>query len=240
MDDFIKLPRLYVDHQLREGQSFDFTPDQAHYLRAVLRRNPGDEVRVFNGQDGEWICSLGEVGKKGASAIPTRQIATQPAAPAPLHLYFAPIKKSRLDFLIEKAVELGATHLHPVLTQNTENRHSNEDRLRAQIAEAAEQSERLDMPYLAPAQNLAAILTNPAAPLYACVERAWDAPLLAAALQPGPAALLIGPEGGFTAAETAQIRQAPAIRVASLGPLTLRTETAVCAALIAVQNYRLA
>ncbi|MBU0799644.1 MAG: 16S rRNA (uracil(1498)-N(3))-methyltransferase, partial [Alphaproteobacteria bacterium] len=114
MTDYIKLPRLYVDHELTAGHIVTFGEDQAHYLRAVLRQNPGDRVRVFNGRDGEYICTLDTVGKKAVTGTATDQLCAQPPAPLALHLYFAPIKKARMDMLIEKAVELGATHLHPV------------------------------------------------------------------------------------------------------------------------------
>jgi 16S rRNA (uracil1498-N3)-methyltransferase len=237
MTDYIKLPRLYVDHELTAGHIVTFGEDQAHYLRAVLRQNPGDRVRVFNGRDGEYLCTLDSVGKKAVTGTASDQLFTQPATPVALHLYFAPIKKARMDMLIEKAVELGATHLHPVLTQNTEVRNINAGRVRAQIIEASEQCERLDVPVLAPAATLSALIT-PAAPLYACIERAADAPALATALQPGPAAVLIGPEGGFSTAEAESLRQRPDIKCVSLGPRTLRSETAAFAALVTVQNAR--
>lgn len=235
MADVIKLPRLYVDLELAADAPVAFTDDQSHYLRSVLRLSPGDQVRVFNGRAGEYLCTLAEVGKRGVSGTATRQLLPQPAAPAPLHLYFAPIKKARMDILVEKSVELGATALHPVLTQNTDIRAVNEDRLRAQIAEAAEQCERLDVPALHAPVNLSALHTG-GIPLYACIERAEDAPHLAAALRPGPVALLIGPEGGFTADEINKIKALTNCTPVTLGPRTLRAETAALAALVAATH----
>jgi 16S rRNA (uracil1498-N3)-methyltransferase len=236
MADVIKLPRLYVTLDLAPGAPVAFSDDQSHYLRSVLRLSAGDRVRAFNGRDGEYLCAMDELTKKGAHATATEQILPQPPAPPALHLYFAPIKKARMDMLVEKAVELGATALHPVITQNTEIRQINEDRLRAQIAEAAEQCERLDVPALHPAINLSALNTG-GAPLYACLERSETAPHLAAAIKPGPAALLIGPEGGFTAEEINFIKALPAVTPVTLGPRTLRAETAAIAALATLQNY---
>ena len=234
MADVIKLPRLYVDLELSPGAPLAFSDDQSHYLRSVLRLSPGDNVRVFNGRDGEYLCAMAEITKKGAFATATSQILPQPAPETPLHLYFAPIKKARMDMLVEKAVELGATHLHPVITQNTEIRQINEDRLRAQIIEAAEQCERLTIPALSPATPLNRLAAD--VPLYACLERADAAPHLAAALKPGPCALLIGPEGGFTTEEMAHIKGLAGTIPVTLGPRTLRAETAAIAALTTAQN----
>lgn len=236
MADFIKLPRLYVDCDLAAGAPVAFSDDQAHYLRSVLRLAPGDRVRVFNGRDGEHACRLEALSKRDVSATAIEKILPQPPAPPPVHLYFAPIKKARMDILVEKAVELGATHLIPVITQNTEIRQTNDDRLRAQIIEAAEQCERLDLPSLAPATPLSRLDTG-GVPLYACLERSPDAPHLAAALTPGAIALLVGPEGGFTAEEIIKIKALESCRPVTLGPRTLRAETAALAALTTAQNY---
>lgn len=235
MDDFIKLPRLYVDSDLSANAPVAFGADQAHYLRHVLRRNPGDNLRVFNGRDGEWLATIAEAGKKAVTAQAVRILLPQPAAGPAIHLFFAPIKKARMDMLVEKAVELGATHLHPVITQNTEVRQVNTDRLRAQIIEAAEQCERLDIPALADA---AALRTVGGLTVFAAIERAPDAPPLAAALTAhrGPCGLLVGPEGGFTTEEKRALGQNPDIVTVSLGDRTLRSETAVIFMLAAVQN----
>jgi 16S rRNA (uracil1498-N3)-methyltransferase len=140
------------------------------------------------------------------------------------------VKKNRLDWVIEKAVELGATDLHPVLTQNTENRHLNPDRLTAQIIESAEQCERLDLPTLHPMLTFNALEVDG---LLACIERLPKSPPLAQALPPAPVpiALLVGPEGGFTAAERDWLLTQPGCTPVHLGPRILRSDTAICAAL---------
>lgn len=230
MDDtaFKKLPRLYVDRDLQPGQTLTFPEAQAHYLRNVLRKEQGEGLRLFNGRDGEYKAVLDSVDKKSVTARCETLIRPQQDAIFSIHLLFAPIKKARLDFLIEKAVELGATHLHPVITQNTEVRALNEDRLRLQIMEAAEQCERMDMPMLSHVQKLEDLPQFwSGEPILACIER-YEAPPLKA--ETGHA-VLIGPEGGFTENETGFLNSLDFIRPVSLGPRILRSETAVCAAL---------
>ncbi len=224
-DDFIKLPRLYVDHELSDGATIELSTQQAHYLRNVLRRATGDEVRLFNGRDGEWLGVL-DISKKSATARPCKRLKSQPEEKTETHLLFAPIKKGAMDFLIEKAVELGVTHLHPVLTQNTEVRQVNEERLRAQIVEAVEQCERLTIPTLAAVTSLSDIGShwNPAIKLYACIERRESSPL------GGPfsekSAFLIGPEGGFTKEEKEKLGKLSFVIPVTLGESILRAETA--------------
>lgn len=228
--EITKLPRLFVGGDLAEGQPLPLSIAQAHYLRNVLRREAGALLRVFNGRDGEYLAALKRTHKRGGEAICERMLAPQPNAPAPLHLIFAPVKKARLDVLIEKAVELGATHLHPVITRNTENRTLNMDRLNAQIVEAAEQCERLDLPVLSKPRPLTDWLPmwDASIPVAAALERTPDALPLSTI----PArAVLIGPEGGFTAEENALLQSTPFIRAASLGPRILRSETAALYAL---------
>lgn len=217
----------------------DFAAEQAHYLRHVLRRNAGDALRVFNGRDGEWLVTITHADKKTVGAKTVQQLIAQPPAPAPVHLFCAPIKKARMDILIEKAVELGATHIHPVITQNTEVRQVNDDRLRAQIIEATEQCERLDVPALAAPLSLPQIADRAGSvTVFAAIERDPDAPLLAAALaaHTGPCALLVGPEGGFTAGEKDMLRRQTGLKPVSLGPRTLRAETAALVMLAAVMD----
>lgn len=228
-DKVIKLPRLYVDQELQPGTKVSFAPEQAHYLRNVLRRTPGDMVRIFNGRQGEWIVSLTELGKKSAEGALEQQWRPQPEQQPAIHLYFAPIKKARQDWLVEKAVELGATHLHPVITQNTEVRRVNEERMRQQILEAAEQCERMDVPVLEDMVSLADVLKNlDDLTLLACLERDKAARLLGAAISevPGAIGFLIGPEGGFTQEENVLISAASGVIPVSLGETVLRCETA--------------
>lgn len=235
-DDFFKLPRLYVDAPLGVDQTIPLSADQAHYFKTVLRRQDGDRVRIFNGRDGEFLCRLHNLGKKSGDAVAERNIKPQPAAIRPVHLFFAPIKKARMDWLVEKSIELGATDLHPVLTQNTEIRDLKTDRLQQQIMEAAEQCERLDLPRLHDTiklQNINTALPTGATPI-ACLERGDTAPLSDRLTGNGPVAILIGPEGGFTRDEAAWITEKANWLPTSLGPRILRCETAVCVALSAV------
>ncbi|MBI2234855.1 MAG: 16S rRNA (uracil(1498)-N(3))-methyltransferase [Micavibrio aeruginosavorus] len=229
---FFKLPRLYVDSPLVADAAVPLSAEQAHYFKTVLRRQDGDSVRLFNGRDGEWRCTLKDLGKKSGFAVTEEKIRPQPEPSPGIHLYFAPIKKSRMDWLIEKAVELGATHLHPVLTQNTEVREINVKRLRQQVFEAAEQCERLDLPELCDMVKLQSLPAD--LPILACLERGNASPISTALKSDSVACILIGPEGGFTAAETAWIGQQKNWTPASLGPRILRSETAACMALAAV------
>jgi 16S rRNA (uracil1498-N3)-methyltransferase len=227
-DDYIKLPRLYVDGELKTEASLGEGP--AHYLRSVLRLSGGARLRLFNGRDGEWLGEIAALDKKAASVRLLEQIKKQPSARTPVHLLFAPIKKDRLDFLIEKSVELGVTDLHPIVTNRTEIRKVNNERLQAQITEAAEQCERLDLPALHALSDLPVKLAgwDSAIPLLACIERA-GAPVLRH-VNP-PAAILIGPEGGFDESEKAALARYAFIKPVSLGDSILRAETAALKAL---------
>lgn len=198
-----------------------------------MRRAAGEHVRLFNGREGEWLCDIAALDKKGGQAVPAACLRAQPAPGCAVHLVFAPLKKARMDMLVEKAVELGASHLHPVLTRRTAVREVNEARLRAQIAEAAEQCERMDVPVLSPLIPLERLCASWAGPrLLACVERS-DAPPPGALLGKGAdAAFLVGPEGGFDEEERAFLADASAVSPISLGATVYRAETAalVCLA----------
>ncbi len=242
-DDFFKLPRLFVESPLGENADITLSAEQAHYFKTVLRRQDGDQIRLFNGQDGEWLCTLTALGKKDGHATAIRNLKPQPVNQPRTHLFFAPIKKARMDWLVEKSIELGATDLHPVVTQNTEVRDINDKRLKQQIFEAAEQCERLDMPVL---HDIIKLRDIPAhlpgdAKLLACLERgetlSIDA-LLANVSSEQAVAVLIGPEGGFTAQEADWIGTQNGWSAASLGPRILRCETAVCVALTAIMLHR--
>lgn len=234
MDDYFKLSRLYVEGPLSAGGRVPLTADQAHYLKNVMRRNDGDPLRIFNGRDGEWHGTLAELGKKSGALDLTYQIRTQPTTTRRVHLYFAPVKKAAMDWMIEKAVELGATDLHPVLTQNTEVRKLNDERLTKQILEAAEQCERLIVPVLHPISPLQGAF-DPKIPVMACVERQNMPEITKAAPKNGDIGVFIGPEGGFTAEEKALLTKMDGIIPVTLGDSVLRAETAACYALIAVQ-----
>lgn len=228
-NSIIKSPRLYTELDLAHGMALALTGEQAHYLKNVLRKDEGDLLRVFNGRDGEWACRLSALNKKTGQAEPQTQIKPQPAPARRVHLYFAPIKKNRMDFLIEKAVELGVSDLHPVLTQNTETRKINAERLRAQMIEAAEQCERLDLPVLHPMQDLFAALHGAPVPVLAALERGDhpDIRQVAAPFATRDIAGLIGPEGGFTQPELERMAAQQNVHGVSFGAIILRSETAV-------------
>lgn len=234
-NDLSKSPRLYVSPDLSAGASVVLPDTQAHYLKNVMRTDVGSSVRLFNGHDGEWHGIIDSVDKKKAILKLQDQTREQPPARRAVHLLFAPIKKARLEWLIEKAVELGATDLHPVITNHTEVRDINSERTRAQIIEAAEQCERLDIPTLHDITPLKSKLGGwpQNIPIMIGLERA-DAPLLKSALPAsGPLAFLIGPEGGWSAEEREFPGNLPFLKPVSLGPDILRAETAAAYVLVA-------
>ena len=234
MNEDFKLPRLYVESPLSADGSVALTAEQAHYLKNVLRRHDGDLVRVFNGREGEWRGPLADLSKKGGRVLLHTQTRQQPQGTRRVHLYFAPIKKTAMDWMMEKAVELGATDIHPVLTQNTEVRKINEERLAKQIFEAAEQCERLEIPTLHPMKPLLSVFDEKI-PVLACVERADAREIGPAVPKNGDIGILIGPEGGFTSEEKTFLAEKEGLTPVSLGESVLRAETATCYALIAVQ-----
>lgn len=226
-----KYPRLYLNVKLQEGVQIFFGVEHVHYLKTVLRKNAGDYVRVFNGSEGEFLVRIESFSKKDGLAIVERCLGEQPKIKKRFVLYFAPIKKQRMDILIEKAVELGVSELHPVLTARTENRDLNIEKLRAQIVEAAEQCERMDIPVLHETKKLSAILHERRdLSLYAALERANAKPLAAFDMN-GGAAFLIGPEGGFDPNEVDLIGKCADVQIVNLGDTILRAETAVFACL---------
>jgi 16S rRNA (uracil1498-N3)-methyltransferase len=223
--------RLYVDQPLAPGQAVRLSQDQAHYLTGVMRLAVGAAVLLFNGRDGEWRATLAEAGKRNAIAICDTR--TRPLhLPPDLWLLFAPIKKARTDFIVEKAVELGAARILPVQTRHTNSERIRQDRLQAHAVEAAEQCGATYVPEVTDLQPLDRLLSKwpDDRHLYWCDETALCQP---ATLQPssGPAAILIGPEGGFSADEAAKLRQMPNVTPLSLGPRILRADTAAVAAL---------
>ncbi len=229
--DFTKLPRIYIDRAFTANATIKLETAQAHYLKNVLRLKPGDFVRLFNGHDGEWLAPVKAFEKTECIVMLKGKIREQPPRPAPMHLLFAPIKKDRMDFLIEKAVELGVTDLHPVLTNRTEIRKINEERIKAQTIEAAEQCERFEMPTLHPLSELKPKMAgwNKAVPALWCRERG-ESPHIST-FKESAWAFLIGPEGGFDDNEFAFLGDLPYVRPLSLGETVLRAETAVILAL---------
>jgi 16S rRNA (uracil1498-N3)-methyltransferase len=223
--------RLHVDHPLAKGQAVPLSQDQAHYLTGVMRLAVGDPVLLFNGRDGEWRASLTVASKRGAIATCDGQ--TRPLVlPPDLWLLFAPIKKARTDFIVEKAVELGVARILPVQTRHTNSERIRQDRLQAHALEAAEQCGATYVPEVADLAPLDRVLRDwpENRRLYWCDEAAVGQP---AALAPaeGPAAILIGPEGGFSVDEAARLRARPGVVPLSLGPRILRADTAAVAAI---------
>jgi 16S rRNA (uracil1498-N3)-methyltransferase len=223
--------RLYVDQPLAPGQAVALSEGQAHYLTGVMRLTAGAAVLLFNGRDGEWRATLAQAGKRNAIAVCDAR--TKPLhLPPDLWLLFAPIKKARTDFIVEKAVELGASRILPVQTRHTNSERIRQDRLQAHAVEAAEQCGATFVPEVTDLQPLDKLLSQWPTDrrLYWCDETALGQP---ATITPatGRAAILIGPEGGFSADESAKLRQRPNVTPLSLGPRILRADTAAVAAL---------
>lgn len=232
-------PRLFVEASLARDARLTLERAQAHYLLSVLRLRHGDEVLVFNGRDGEWRARIELNGRKTGSLDAVEQLRAQPAAPD-LLLLFAPLKHARLDYAVQKAVEMGVGRLRPVLTKRTAVARVNLDRMRANVVEAAEQCGILCIPEVLPAADLPAALRElePGRSLAFCDE---DAPVadpfraLAGAGAAGGLALLIGPEGGFAPEERTAILAHPNVLRLSLGPRILRADTAAVASLALLQ-----
>ncbi|MDH3704013.1 MAG: 16S rRNA (uracil(1498)-N(3))-methyltransferase [Alphaproteobacteria bacterium] len=236
--------RLFVQDDLREGATIGLSAAHAHYLRHVMRRERGDPVALFNGRDGEWRGRIDGFGR-GWCSLALEACVRRQTTETDLWLLFAPIKRARLDFLVQKAVELGVSSLRPVFTQHTDVTRVNTDRLCANVAEAAEQCERLTLPDVAPSQKLADALADwpDGRRLLVCVESGEATPLdtvlhaaRAARAADGDWAFLIGPEGGFAPSELDGFRKLPFLTSVSLGPRILRSETAAIAALACWQS----
>jgi 16S rRNA (uracil1498-N3)-methyltransferase len=232
--------RLWVAADLTEDGPVPLDADQAHYLRSVLRLAPGAELALFNGRDGEWLGRIATLAKQSGTVTALRRMRAQTADPD-LWLVFAPVKRARIDFLVEKAVELGAARLLPVFTRHTAMTRVNLDRLQAHAREAAEQTERLSVPEVALPETLEKLLDrwDPARRLILCDETgtAPDIAAVIAAAEPcaGGWAVLIGPEGGFATEELDRLRKLPFVTPVGLGPRILRSDTAALAALAVFQ-----
>ncbi len=230
--------RLYVTTDLAGGLSIGLEPSQAHYVKTVLRLEKGAALALFNGRDGEWLGRIDGVGKGWCSVTLHEQRRPQQAAPD-VWLLFAPIKRGRIDFLVEKATELGVAALHPVLTQRTMVERVNLDRLRANAIEAAEQTERLSVPELAEPEPLLRLMARwPARRRLLLCDESGAAPPIAETLRhaaAGPWAVLVGPEGGFAETELDALRKLPFVSPVGLGPRVLRADTAAVAALAVLQ-----
>lgn len=223
-------PRLFVDEELAAGPRRLDGP-AAHYLLSVMRLKPGAPVKLFDDRTGEWLATVVAAGKRDV----TLSIDTllRPREPVPdLWLCAAPLKKGRVDWMAEKACELGVARLVPVVTRRTVVDKPNGERLRAHLVEAAEQCDRTALPQLAEPMKLPALLRDWPAEraLFFADETGGEPAFDAMAARPGPAAILIGPEGGFDAEERASVRAHPAAVGVALGPRILRADTAAAAA----------
>lgn len=231
-----RTPRVYVDAPLAAGGRIALGPGPVNHLVHVLRCRTGDPVLLFNGRDGEWHAALARAGKDWVAALGERARA-QPA-PGDLHLLFAPLKHARLDYLVQKAVEMGVSRIAPVITRHTQVARVNLARMRANVIEAAQQCGVLALPEVAEPVDLPRAIAGADRLLIFCDEEAELADPLAAlraAPQGLPPALLIGPEGGFAAEERAMLLRHPHVLRLALGPRILRADTAAVAALALVQ-----
>jgi 16S rRNA (uracil1498-N3)-methyltransferase len=222
------LPRLFVDQSLSEGLALTLDGPPANYLGAVLRLGPGAQVKLFDDRTGEWLAEVADAGKKRVTLSILQKLREREQVPD-LWLLFAPIKRGRIDWVVEKATELGVARMVPVLTRRTIVDRVNTERLRAHAIEAAEQCERTALPELVEPEKLDRLLAAwpPGRTLY-FADEAGGEPFVPA---PGAAAILIGPEGGFTEAERAAVRALPQARPITLGPRILRADTAALAAI---------
>ena len=239
-----RTPRLFVDAALSGGGEVPLEREQANYLVNVLRLRPGADVLIFNGREGEWRAQLAASGKKGAMLGIIERTREQTAAPD-LHYLFAPLKHARLDYMVQKAVEMGASRLSPILTRHSQAERVNLARMRANAIEAAEQCGILDIAEIAEPVKFDAFVRGWAADrvLIFCDEDA-EVKDPVAALSAGrgggiagplPVSVLIGPEGGFAEDERAALLTLPNVIRLALGPRILRADTAAVAALALIQ-----
>ena len=234
-----RTPRLYVDAPLTEGGEVPLDRDQTNYLLNVLRLRRGDAVLLFNGRDGEWRASLSGSGKRAALLAVGPRLRTQPRA-GDLHFLFAPLKHARLDYLVQKAVEMGASRLQPVITRHTQVARVNLDRMRANAIEAAQQCGILAVPDVAEPVAFERVAADAERLLVFCDENAEVRDPVAALVAVGRSpderlAVLVGPEGGFAEEERAALLKRPKVVRIALGPRILRADTAAVAALALVQ-----
>jgi 16S rRNA (uracil1498-N3)-methyltransferase len=232
--------RLHVAAPLASGAMVSLPQESSHYLRDVLRQKEGARLAIFNARDGEWEASIGTLGRKRAALL-VRERIKPPHREPDFWLAFALLKRTRTDLVVEKATELGAARILPVLTARTQGSRVNSDRLRTIAREAAEQCERLSVPEIGAPRALADMLADwPTSRRLIVADEAGGGRPIADALRPSGFqgvtwALLIGPEGGFDGAELDRLRKLPFVTAVALGPRILRAETAAIAALACAQ-----
>ncbi len=235
-----KTPRIYVESDLSAGGRAAADAAQANYLLNVLRLKDGDAILLFNGRDGEFFARVAEAKRKSCVLAVEEKLREQTPFPD-LHYLFAPLKHARLDYMVQKAVEMGAGRLSPVLTEFTQVSRVNLQRMQANVIEAAEQCGVLAIPKVDPPRKLTDVLAgwDATRPLVFCDEAAPPAnpAEVLKDLARGPAALLIGPEGGFSERERGGLLARPHVTALSLGPRILRADTAAVAALALIQSF---
>ena len=230
-------PRIHLAEKLAPAREITVEREQGHYLTGVLRLRPGDPVNAFNAEDGEWLCYLATVSRKHVSLRCERKL-SDVRQPPDIDYLFAPLKHARLDYVVQKATELGARRLRPVITHRTIAERVNLERMKANVIEAAEQCNLVFVPEVAEPEKLEKLLDDWDAgrALIYCDETAMIAnPLEALKSLKAPAAVLIGPEGGFTDDEKALLKSLPFVTAISLGPRIMRADTAAVAALTLIQ-----
>ena len=229
--------RLYVEHALTKGQTVSLDKDQAHYLFGVMRLQVGAVLSLFNGTDGEWDAEVVTASKRGGELVCVEQ--TRPLQmPPDVWLIFAPIKKERTDFIVEKATEMGARRIVPVQTEFTNSGRIRRDRLQAHAIEAAEQCGGTFVPEVSDMEKLPTLLANWPAErkLMFCDEALVGEDAAIPEGESGPWAIIIGPEGGFSDAERKKLRSLDYAHSISLGPRILRADTAAVAAMTVWQQ----
>ena len=235
------LPRLYIDIDLFAGADIALDKAQAHYLGTVLRKSVGDSLRIFNGRDGEWRAEITAIDKKRAALTVAKPLRPHHTCPD-IWLCFAPVRKHRNAFIFEKGTELGVSRFQPVITARTQFPKMKLEKEKSQIIEAAEQTERLDIPKVNAGVTLSALISGwDKTRLLLFADEAGDAPraaeFIANLKSNTPCAILIGPEGGFTADEREILREKTYVRPVSLGPRILRADTAALSLLTLWQAH---
>jgi 16S rRNA (uracil1498-N3)-methyltransferase len=230
--------RLYVDADLAAGATVTCNKEQANYLLRVMRLRAGDEILVFNGREGEWLCRIEPRSKRDCDLIIVEQLRVQLSGPD-IDYLFAPLKRARLDYMVQKATEMGVASMQPVLTERTVVGRVNTDRMRSNVIEAVEQCGVLRVPEVREPCNLVSALAAcaPERALFFADEAADAASPLQSfddIERAAPVAVIIGPEGGFSASERKLIRALPQTHVVSLGPRIMRADTAAVALLALV------
>ncbi|MDJ0613072.1 MAG: 16S rRNA (uracil(1498)-N(3))-methyltransferase [Rhizobiaceae bacterium] len=229
--------RVFVEHDLAANSRFEASREQANYLLNVLRIPDGGSILIFNGRDGEWRAEIEAIGRKKCNLKPTELVRKQ-TAPYSLRYCFAPLKQGRLDYMVQKAVEMGVGVLQPVITQYTQVRSINESRLRANAIEAAEQCGILNIPDIKPIIPLSELVETMGTSntLVFCDEERPHVSAINKFESKTDLTLLIGPEGGFSDEERTLIQTSPNVARLGLGPRILRADTAAVAALAILQS----